>query len=80
MTEFDLLCDKEYLVSILESMLYIGVTVWALIFPQIAEMYGRKLGQISAYLTGIIGIILTTFGTNLWMIGAGLLFSGGGIT
>jgi len=60
-----LICDREYISNVLQSLVYFGSLIGFFIFSFVADNYGRKVGQgISWFLaflgTLIIGVFLVT--------------------
>ena len=44
--DYDLICDREQLNTLATSMSFIGACIGLIIFPYLADNYGRKLEKI----------------------------------
>lgn len=71
-------CNKEYVLTTLSTIVYIGSFVGFFFFPYIADNYGRKLAINASWLTSCAGVILTAFSRNVYMVGAGWFLGGFG--
>lgn len=71
-------CDKDYVLTILSSIVYMGSFVGFFFFPYIADNFGRKLAINASWLTCCAGVILSAFSQNVYMVGAGWFLGGFG--
>ncbi|XP_071103896.1 solute carrier family 22 member 6-like [Haliotis cracherodii] len=56
-SEWDLVCEKESLGDLLETFYMIGLGIGSVVFPVIADTYGRKYSMVMA---GILSIVVGT--------------------
>ncbi|XP_073682253.1 solute carrier family 22 member 7a [Garra rufa] len=84
-TEWDLVCDNKKLNQALATFFFIGVTIGAVIFGQLADKFGRKpMIQVSFVVSSIFGIV-EAFSTSYVMFAiartlCGLALTGMSIT
>ncbi|XP_059200691.1 solute carrier family 22 member 13-like [Centropristis striata] len=77
-TDFDLVCDRENLVRVAQSLFMVGVLAGSFIFGPLAESLGRKrTNQISAVLLFIF-TVATAFCPNVYVYMAFLFMVGVG--
>lgn len=73
-----MVCSQKWVASLLQSMSYIGSLIGYLIMSHIADNYGRKKGEIIAWVICIIGLIITLVSYDLVTVGIGAFFMGYG--
>lgn len=71
-------CNKDYVLTILSSIVYIGSFIGFFIFPYIADNQGRKLAINLSWAVCTAGVILAAFSQNIYMVGAGWFLGGFG--
>lgn len=73
-----MVCSQEWVSSLLQSMSYIGSLIGYLVMSHIADNYGRKKGEIIAWIICIFGQVMTLVSFNLVTVGIGSFFMGFG--
>lgn len=73
-----MICDYEYLVNVLQSMLFVGSLIGFFVFPYVADNWGRKLGIKISWAMCTIGIAFISFADGSGMIGLGFFLAGFG--
>ena len=76
--EFNLYCDREWMIYSCSCLFFAGTCVFSLVFAQYAEIWGRKIALFISYLIGVFCIFITTFTGNVFWFGLFYTFSGGG--
>jgi OCT family organic cation transporter-like MFS transporter 4/5 len=59
-----LMCDREWHISAMQSMVYFGSLIGFFIFPTVADNYGRKISLIWAWGACFVGCLLFVFNGN----------------
>ncbi len=66
-SEFELLCGEEWKVPVVESVMFVGVMVAALVGGLLADKFGRRHVFMSALLITFTSGLCLAFSTNYWM-------------
>lgn len=61
------------------SVVYLGSIIGFVIFPAIADNYGRRISLFFCWLTSTIGVILMVVWKNYWLIFVGNGLAGMGV-
>ncbi|XP_077990498.1 organic cation transporter protein-like [Glandiceps talaboti] len=64
-SEFNLVCDREWLLELSKIMIPIGNIFGAIVLGQVADIYGRKHTFFTSLLFTFVAGFLTTFSPNL---------------
>lgn len=81
MFEFEpiyLICELEYIVTILKSMIFLGSLIGFFIIPYLADNWGRKKAMQISWGICTFGIVLVSFSSSPSMIGIGYFLAGFG--
>jgi OCT family organic cation transporter-like MFS transporter 4/5 len=73
-----LICEYDYLVPILTSLLYIGSFIGFFVIPYIADNYGRKKAAQIAWACFVIGVFIMGIADSPNMVGVGQFIAGFG--
>ncbi|KAI1294792.1 Organic cation transporter protein [Halotydeus destructor] len=65
-SEWDLVCDRAWLVPLSQSIFMIGVLVGAVLFGTLADRYGRKQAFYYAPIIAVTGCALCSYSPSLW--------------
>lgn len=75
-TQFDIYCDRKWIIHLTTSALFIGWGMGSLLFGWIADNYGRKVTLFPSLLGVIILNFLTAFSPNAFIFTLGRLLIG----
>jgi MFS family permease len=73
-----MVCSKEWIGSILQSIAYLGSLIGYIIMPLVADNKGRKTAEFIAWSLTIVGCGVLLLSTNIPMIAIGNFFMGFG--
>ena len=76
--EHYLICEQDYLVAVLTSLVYFGSLVGFFVIPFIADNWGRKITILISWTFFVIGIGTICIADSPNMIGMGQFFAGFG--
>jgi MFS family permease len=71
-----LVCSKNYIVTILQSIIFIGSLVGNILYPYFTDNYGRKFGLTISWGGFVIGLILLSISWNIYAVGVSFLLIG----
>lgn len=67
-TQFDLVCDKEWLVELVSSSFYIFFAVSSVFIGWISDSYGRRIVLMPCYTTIIVVGFVSSFSPNIYVV------------
>lgn len=73
-----MVCAKEWVSSLLQSLSYVGSLFGYIIMSHIGDNFGRKKGEFISWMVCIAGQIIMILSVNLYMVGIGSLLLGFG--
>lgn len=73
-----MVCSKEWIGSLLQSIAYLGSLIGYIIMPLVADNKGRKTAEFIAWSLTIVGCGVLLLSTNIPMIAIGNFFMGFG--
>ena len=78
--EFDsfLICDEQYVVTVLQSMLFIGSLIGFFVIPTLADNIGRKISIMISWLICSFGVAAISFAFSPNMVAVGYFLAGFG--
>nr|XP_034829888.1 organic cation transporter protein-like isoform X1 [Maniola hyperantus] len=65
-TDFELICKKEWLASFAQTILMFGVVFGVSIFGWVSDRFGRRIAIVSSTLLNIVSMVATPFTTTYW--------------
>lgn len=71
-------CDKDYVLTVLSMLVYIGSFFGFFVFPYIADNFGRKIAINLSWGTSCVGVIIASASQNIYMMGVGWFLGGFG--
>lgn len=72
-------CHKEWIISLTQSMMYLGSFVGYAILPFFSDNFGRKRSEMLSWLIAVAGVIILSSSLSMVQVGIGLFFCGMGI-
>ncbi|XP_023940653.2 solute carrier family 22 member 3 isoform X1 [Bicyclus anynana] len=66
-SEFGLICDREWMASFSQTIIMCGVVFGVSIFGWISDRFGRRVALISSSLLNVITMIPASFVSSYWM-------------
>ncbi|KAK2177215.1 hypothetical protein NP493_613g03003 [Ridgeia piscesae] len=75
-SEWDLVCDRAYLIETSQTVMVIGVLVGAIVFTTLADNYGRKPIFLFSQCAMVVVGVATAFINSYYMFAALRLFAG----
>ncbi|XP_051796717.1 solute carrier family 22 member 13-like [Acanthochromis polyacanthus] len=66
-TEFDVVCDKNALIEISQSISLAGILVGALVYGTISDRFGRRVAILLAVFTLLVFGVATAFSPNVYV-------------
>lgn len=72
-------CGREWVVSLTQSMMYLGSFTGYVTLPFIADNFGRKRSEMISWLIAVFGIVTLSTSMSMAQAGIGLFFCGMGI-
>lgn len=73
---FDLHCSSKFEIGLMGTMIFVGYTISAIIFPRMSDVIGRMLTFRRSFVIHVIGIGLILFVPSYYMIYVGLFLVG----
>lgn len=70
------ICDKEWVTSLIQSLTYWGSFVGFVVFPFIADNFGRKRAEGISWVIAVVGAIILACAWNIVVAGIGLFLCG----
>ena len=67
-TEFDLVCRRNYLSALIGGSFFIGLVIAAIVCGTISDAYGRKKVFTLFLIFAVLSSISTSFAVNAWML------------
>ena len=67
MEDFNLACNEEWKIPLVESFGFVGIMIAALSTGILADQYGRKHVMMSCLAVTIVSAIFETFSNSFWM-------------
>ncbi|CRK99712.1 CLUMA_CG012990, isoform A [Clunio marinus] len=64
--EFDLVCDRQSLTSLSQTIFMFGILIGNIVFGALADNFGRRVPLLIAVTVQLISGVLTSFATNYW--------------
>jgi MFS family permease len=55
------MCNNSYLVTVLESLVFVGSLIGFFVIPYIADNWGRKKGILISWTLCTVGILILSF-------------------
>lgn len=78
--EFDwYVCDLQWVVSLTQSMMYLGSFTGYVTLPFFADNFGRKRSELLSWLIAVVGIVTLSASLSVVQAGIGLFLCGMGI-
>lgn len=65
-SEWDLVCDKEHLANLSQTIFMLGILIGNMVFGALADMLGRRIPLVIAVTFQLIFGVLASFATNYW--------------
>lgn len=75
-TDFDLHCTPKVRIGLMGSSLFVGFFIGAMIFPRLADIYGRRPIFRIFYLLHVLGIAIMLYAPNLYYMYVGIMCVG----
>ena len=73
-----MICDQEFLPSILISIFYFGSLIGFFIIPSVADNYGRKIAMFISWIFYAVGVLFIAVAIHPSMVGIGEFLAGFG--
>jgi OCT family organic cation transporter-like MFS transporter 4/5 len=72
------MCQYDYIVTILESLVYIGSLIGFFLFPYLADNWGRKKAMHISWACCTLGVVLLATASEVSMVAIGQFLAGFG--
>ncbi|XP_047531120.1 organic cation transporter protein-like [Vanessa atalanta] len=73
---WNLICEKQQLASLTQSMLQVGILVGSIFYGHLSDRYGRKVACLLALISEIVFVALSAASSELWMFIVARFFIG----
>ncbi|CAH2084667.1 unnamed protein product [Euphydryas editha] len=64
---WNLICDKNMLASLAQSILQVGILVGSIIYGHVSDRYGRKFASLLSLASQVVFVPLSSLSSELWM-------------
>lgn len=72
-------CGKQWVVPLVQSMLYLGIFVGYVTIPYFADNFGRRRAEQVSWATASVGIVMVSASFGMVTVGIGLFLCGLGV-
>ncbi|XP_032513049.2 solute carrier family 22 member 13-like [Danaus plexippus] len=66
-TEFDLICEREWMASFAQSVIMFGLVIGVSLFGWISDRFGRRVALLSSTILNIISMVSSAFSPDYWI-------------
>ncbi|XP_068633910.1 organic cation transporter protein-like isoform X2 [Battus philenor] len=66
-SEWDLVCDREWLKSLTQTFFMLGILVGSMVFGHLSDRFGRRLPFVAAVCLQLVSGVTTAFSVNWYM-------------
>ncbi|XP_013172468.1 PREDICTED: solute carrier family 22 member 13-like isoform X1 [Papilio xuthus] len=75
-SDYNLICDRQWLASMAQSVLMLGFLVGTFLFGWISDRFGRRNSIVASVLINVIFMLATPFSPNFWTFSIFRLITG----
>ncbi|XP_068617249.1 organic cation transporter protein-like [Battus philenor] len=66
-TEWDLICERKWLISLTQTFFQVGTLIGSIVFGMASDKYGRKIPTIFAMVLQMVTSISAAYAPNYWI-------------